>query len=276
VRFKLLVGSAVSANLTDTANLPVKADVLKQVKKNGWISDEYEHLWRRDGGGSAALTSHKILTFLLQTPRDGKSFCSLSLVNRERSHIGGMFITDEQYSLDTLLSGQPYLNKHPKVPRDFAILPFNVLVRHIEETGNHVQRLSRELQSTEKRIAEGSISLDDNGDYKLLNRLNLEQLRLQRRSNFEIELAENLLKYINEYHNLWAPLWEGGTSYIEEMKEKIEQQTRYAEQVKIDLDVIPRRIKNQNKTVRIQRGPDHVCPGKSLTSCVDLQFHRTA
>jgi len=252
VRFKLLVGSAVSANLTDTANLPVTPDVLKQVKKNGWISDEYEHLWRRDGGGSAALTSHKILTFLLQTPRDGKSFCSLSLVNRERSHIGGIFITDEQYSLDALLSGQPYLNRHPKVPRDFAILPFNVLVHHIEETGDYVQRLSRELQSTEKRIAEGSISLDDNGDYKLLNRLNLEQLRLQRRSNFEIELAENLLKYINEYHNLWVPLWEGGTSYIEEMREKIEQQTRYAEQVKIDLDVIPRRIKNQNKTVRFR------------------------
>ena len=191
--------------------------------------------------------------FLLQTPRDGKAFCSLSLVNRERSHSGGIFITDERYSLDSLLSSQPYLNRHPKVPRDFAILPFNVLVHHVEETLGYVQRLSRELTSTEKRIAEGSISLDDNGDYKLLNRLNLEQLRLQRRSNFELELAENLNKYIDEYHRMWAALWEGGTSYIEEMKEKIEQQTRYAEQVKRDLDVIPRRIKNQSKTVRSRK-----------------------
>lgn len=160
-----------------------------------------------------------------------------------------MFITDDQYSLDSLLSLQPYLNRHPKVPRDFAILPFNVLVHHVEETGTFVQRLTRELQSTEKRFAEGSISIDDNGDYKLLNRLNLEHLRLQRRSNFELELAGNLLKYIDEYHRLWLPLWEGGTSYIDEMKEKIQQQTRYAEQVKVDLEVIPRRIKNQQKTV---------------------------
>ena len=191
--------------------------------------------------------------FLLQTPRDGKAFCSLSLVNRERSHCGGVFITDERYSLDTLLSSQPYLNKHPKVPRDFAILPFNVLVHHVEETLSYVQRLSRELTSTEKRIAEGSISLDDNGDYKLLNRLNLEHLRLQRRSNFELDLAANLIKYVDEYSRMWERLWEGGTSYIEEMKEKIEQQTRYAGQVKVDLDVIPRRIKGQSKTVRTAR-----------------------
>lgn len=186
---------------------------------------------------------------MLQTPRDGKSFCSLSLVNRERHQIGGIFITDEQYSLDSLLSQQEYLNRHPKVPRDFAILPFYVLMHHVEETVGFVQKLARELTSTEKRIAEGSISLDDNGDYKLLNRLNLEHLRLQRRSNFELELAENLLKYIDEYQRIWQQLWEGGTSYIEEMREKIEQQTRYANQIKLDLEVIPRRIKNQSKTV---------------------------
>lgn len=135
------------------------------------------------------------------------------------------------------------------MPRDFAILPFNVLVHHVEETLSYVQRLSRELTSTEKRIAEGGISIDDNGDYKLLNRLSLEHLRLQRRSRFELELAGNLMKYIDDYHKIWSALWEGGTSYVDEMREKIEQQTRYAEQVKVDLEVVPRRIKNQSKTV---------------------------
>lgn len=170
-------------------------------------------------------------------------------MNRERAHCGGVFFTDETYNLDKLLGAQTYLNRHPKVPRDFAILPFNVLVHHVEETLGYVQKLSRELTSTEKRIAEGNISLDENGDYKLLNRLNLEHLRLQRRSNFELELARNLLKYLTEYQNLWSALWEGGTSYLEEMREKIEQQMRYAEQVKVDLDIVPRRIKGQSKTV---------------------------
>ncbi|KAK3615403.1 hypothetical protein LTR56_026611 [Elasticomyces elasticus] len=249
VRFKLLVGGAVSANLEDSNNLPIRQDILKIVKEQKWVSDEYEHMWRRDGGGSAALTSHGILTFLLQTPRDGRSFCSLSLVNRERTHCGGVYICDDHYSLDTLLASQIYHNRHPKVPRDFAILPINILVHHVEETLGYVQRLSREMTSTEKRLADGDLNLENNGDYKLLNRLNLEHIRLQRRSDFELELAANLVKYIDEYHRMWSALWEGGTSYIEDMREKIEQQKRYSEQVQRDLDLLPRRIKNQSKTI---------------------------
>ena len=139
------------------------------------------------------------------------------------------------------------------MPRDFSILPFNILVHHIEETLGDTQRLTTDLMSTEKRIANGQINLDDNGDYKLLNRLNLEHLRLLRRSNFELELAENLMKYINEYFTMWerVGLWEGGTSYIDEMREKIEQQTRYAQQVANDIELIPRRVKNQSKAVRL-------------------------
>lgn len=194
-----------------------------------------------------------IPAFLLQTPRDGKPFCSLSLVNRDRAHCGGLYVADEAYSLDNLLAGQEYIHRHPKVPKDFSILPFNILVHHVEQTLSDVQRLSVDLTSTEKRIADGDIRLTDNGDYKLLNRLNLEHLRLQRRSKFELELAENLLKYINEYFNMWerVGLWEGGTSYIDEMKEKLAQQTRYADQVSIDLEMMPRRIKNQSKAVSV-------------------------
>ncbi|KAK0352836.1 hypothetical protein LTR59_015809 [Friedmanniomyces endolithicus] len=175
VRFKLLVGGAVSANLEDSNNLPLQPETLKIVKEQKWISEEYEHLWRRDGGGSAALTSHGILS--------------------------------------------------------------------------HVQRLSREMTSTEKRLAEGDLNLENNGDYRLLNRLNLEHIRLQRRSNFELELAANLVRYIDEYYKMWSALWEGGTSYIDDMREKIDQQMRYSEQVQKDLDLLPQRIKNQSKTI---------------------------
>lgn len=64
VKFKLLVGNAVSANLEDTSLLPLGQEVLDLVRKSGWVSDEFEHLWRRDGGGSAALTSHGVLCAL--------------------------------------------------------------------------------------------------------------------------------------------------------------------------------------------------------------------
>lgn len=96
---------------------------------------------------------------MLQTPRDGKSFCSLSLVNRERTHCGGFFVADDRYGYDlnTLLASQPYQNRHPKVPRDLAILPFSILVHHVEETLEHAQKLSREVTSTEKRITDGDV-----------------------------------------------------------------------------------------------------------------------
>lgn len=186
---------------------------------------------------------------MLQTPRDGKSFCSLSLVNRERHHCGGLFIADDNYSLNKLLAGQEYLNRHPKVPRDFAILPFQILLHHVEETLQQTQKLSREITSIERRIAHGSINLDENGDYKLLTRLNIEQLRLQRRSNFELELGSNLLKYLDVYHRLWIQLWEGGTGYVEDMREKTEQQMRYSEQVQKDLQMMPRRLDNESHAV---------------------------
>ncbi|KAF2716507.1 hypothetical protein K431DRAFT_235238 [Polychaeton citri CBS 116435] len=216
VRFKLLVAGNDKPHKEDSPKLPFTDEIKEIVKGQKWTSDEWEHLWGRDAGGSAALTSHGIL----------------SMIN-----------------LQNLLASHTYQNRHPKVPRDFGILPFNILVRHVSETLSQVQSLSRELTGTEKRIANGDISLDDNGDYKLLNRLNLEHLRLQRRSNFEIELAQNLLKYIDEYQRMWTHLWEGGTGYIEDMREKIEQQTRYSDHIKHDLDVIPRRIKNQSKAI---------------------------
>lgn len=142
-----------------------------------------------------------------------------------------------------------YLNKHPKVPRDFAVLPFCILKQHVDETLVHVQDLSRQITSAEKRIAEGVISLEDNGDYKLINRLNLEHVRLQRRSDFQLDLASNLVKYLDAYQRLWAVLMEGGTGYIDDMREKVEQQLRYSRQVEKDLQMLPRRIDNQSKAV---------------------------
>lgn len=186
-------------------------------------------------------------------------------MNRER-HCGGLFIADKRYSLNNLLAGKHYQNKQPKIPRDFAILPFNVLVRHIEETLSDVAKLSREITSAEKRIADGDINVDDNGDYKLLNRLNNEHIRVQRRSNFESELGKNLSIYIDEYARMWRSTSEGSIGqsfpYIDEMKEKIDQQTRYSEQLKLDLEVIPRRIKNQSKAVCLRPLPSAFKAGR--------------
>lgn len=91
-------------------------------------------------------------------------------MNRERTHIGGLYVADDTYGLDRMLANQPYHNRHPKVPRDFGILPLMILVHHVDETLSQVQKLSRDITSTEKRIADGEIRLEDNGDYKLLNR----------------------------------------------------------------------------------------------------------
>lgn len=185
-----------------------------------------------------------------------------------------MYICSDEYSLDVLLASQTYHNRHPKVPRDFAILPIQILVHHVEETLNHSERLSREMTSTEKRISEGEINLESNGDYKLLNRLNLEYIRLQRRSDFETELAANLTKYMDEYYRMWSALWEGGTSYIEDMREKIAQQMRYHDQVQRDLQFLPKRIKNQSKAVSLVGNTVNIPTPANIR--VAIIFHRTA
>ena len=275
VRFKLLVADPpITRRNADAPPLPMPTEVRDIIRKQRWISDEYEHLWSRDGGGSASLTSHNTLIFILQTPRDGGSFSSLSLV-RDVFNCGGFYCADENYSLNALLANVLYENKHPKVPRDFAILPFNILVQHVDETLRQVQILSRDITATELRLSEGDISLEENGDYKLLNRFNIEQLRLQRRSNFETELGRNLLKYFEEYHRMWTTLWEGGTSYIEDMKEKVEQQMRYSEQVRVDLEIIPKRIKNQSKAVSFICHAQWVLGCKCLFKTLDHELYRT-
>jgi hypothetical protein len=78
----------------------------------------------------------------------------------------------------------------------------------------------------------------------------LEHGRLQRRSQFEIELGTNLLKYLDSYQTLWQSLWEGATDFLDDMKDKVEQQLRYADQVRKDLEMMPRRIDNQSKAVQ--------------------------
>ena len=55
-------GSAISANLVDSVKLPLWPDISKVVKEQKWVSEEYEHMWRRDGGGSTFLSSHGILS----------------------------------------------------------------------------------------------------------------------------------------------------------------------------------------------------------------------
>jgi hypothetical protein len=248
------VGNATGANIKraelDTGKLPFDPEIVQSITKQKWISDEYLHLWNRDEGGSASLKSGPFLIFILQTPRDQKAFCSLSLVNREKYYCAGLYVADESYSLNSLLASQSYDNRQLRAPRDFSILPFNILKKHISQTLTHTQDLSRTIISTEKRISEGKIKLEDNADFRLLNRLNLEHGRLQRRSQFEIELGTNLLKYLDSYQALWQSLWEGATDFIDDMKDKVEQQLRYSDQVRKDLEMMPRRIDNQSKAVR--------------------------
>ncbi|CAG8505938.1 6178_t:CDS:10 [Scutellospora calospora] len=145
---------------SNTPPLPIPDDVREIVKKEGWISDEYEHLWSRDGGGSASLTSHNTLIFILQTPRD------------------------------ELLSQRPagrcqVRKQAPQGATGFCHLAFP----HPSPAFQH-------------RAAPASAAI-----------------KLRDRAGQESE------------------------------EEKVEQQMRYSEQVRVDLEIIPRRIKNQSKAV---------------------------
>ena len=70
---------------------------------------------------------------------------------------------------------------------------------------------------------------------------------------------------------MWTNLWEGGTGYIDDMQDKVEQQMRYSEQVRVDLEIIPRRIKNQSKAVSRPSWTSDA----DADSAADYEFHHS-
>jgi len=130
------------------------------------------------------------------------------------------------------------------------ILPVRILTKHVDETRAQLQDLLKKLTDLEKRIASSGAQLNPEADNKTLNDFSLEHMRLHRRSNFQHDLAINILKYIAEkderLHNRGYRY-----TYPKSMKEMVERQLRYSRSSSYDFETIPRRIRNQSKAVSI-------------------------
>lgn len=186
---------------------------------------------------------------MLQTPKDGRSFCSLSLTSLDTSGCGGVYVADPVYALQELLPGQQYFDTLPQSRKDFLVLPFAILVKHVAETGALLAKLAKELTQTEKRIASEDVRLTEQADTKLLHDYILEHMRLHRRANFERELATNLLKYLKCYDEIHAQSHNIVNPYTKTMRHKVSQQVRYSERLQYDLDTTPSRVKYTSKAV---------------------------
>ncbi|OCK94825.1 uncharacterized protein K441DRAFT_89226 [Cenococcum geophilum 1.58] len=201
-------------------------------RQEDWITNEHANLWQNGSGGSAYLTAGERIGFILQTPRDGGPFCSLSLLQKA-SATGypaepgsrGLYVAD---------------------PIDFMILPVRILQEQVIYNRDELFKLIKKVNEVETRIATGNVPPNAETDNRILNKLSLEHLSLHQRWNFALELGGNMLRYFDAIANRsLSP----GFEYSRIMREEVERQIRYSEQARYDFENLPRRIRNQSKAI---------------------------
>lgn len=169
------------------------------------------------------------------------------------SSCGGIFVSDENYDLSSLLdSCRLHANDNPicKYLAMSMVLPIKILQRHCVATRKSLVMLAKEVTKTEERIAEGKVPTNTEEDNKLLNEMNLRHMKIHRRWNFELELGASILQYFDKSasrdgskrkHNVLG--------CMKSMRDEVERELRYSKTLQYDFDTIPRRIRNQSKAI---------------------------
>lgn len=248
----------------DRTDPPISREVQALAYTQRWITEDYKNLWHKDSGGSAAWVEEGKCSFILQTPNDERPFCSLSIseyqsAGSDRSSCGGLFVADEAYDLDVLLSNQSLPDETDPLCRFlnmFAILPIRILQAHGTGTHKALTELVQQLGDMEDRIAAGDSSevpVDPEEDNKTLNKMHLKHTENHRRWNFEMELANNLLQFFDT-----VAARDSGRNKsrvhdrVKPMRSLVDRQLRYSEALRYDFDTVPKRIRTQSKSVCLE------------------------
>jgi len=191
--------------------------------------------------------------FLLQTPRDERPFLSLCLLSSRSNVASGILIAQEQFSLQTLLSDQPYPDFYTTgwSTRDLMILPIRILEKDVQDTNTQVGTIQDYLEQIENDI---------NTATGVLGKTQLDELRynvrmhaqLEDRQQFEESLANHLLQYFDlvesqrsSYSNRTPPTYE--VSSKRRVRFQLEKSTRHKEKI----ELIYKKIDRLRSDVRV-------------------------
>jgi hypothetical protein len=223
----------------------------------------------------------------MQTPNDGDSFCSLAITAKNTSHHGIMVSSYPEKTLSPLLNfkiDRALMN----TDLPMVYLPIEFLKLHVKDSKDTLATLNAELASIEEKVGSEPSDDSNKTDFgpliKQLHSLNSRLIKLQRRWHFQTALSSAIIAFLGYYatstksYNAQGVTFNagyGGTIAIEHLTSNVSidnpqegpleaiaktpefrilrdsatLQSKLSLALEYDLNVLPKRIKNQSAAV---------------------------
>lgn len=230
-----------------TRSVPFSENVIQEAI---WSSTDYYNLWHNPAGGSSALLSNP-WRFIMQTPSDGKAFCSFAISVHGTKVKGIYTYNDPIFSPSRILADESISSAWMAGGLQIVSLPLAFLKAHSVRMAQDLAVIVGQVSSIERTLAEpgplASVgSRDEMQDFSPLTRklhaCSSALVDLERRSKFESTLAdaiEAVLKTRDRNSKRdasapWAPL---------DVQRNMMASRTY------DFETLPKRIQEQRSTI---------------------------
>ena len=213
----------------------------------------------------------------MKTPNDGDLFCTIcSRNNRWRDpvycqqrelfscYFSSIIITSDTA---TRLTNNAQRFKLPaewtQTDLPMALLPLEFLIRHVGMVSRKLMELTNEVSAIEDIVINEEIKMEmsvhpERGVKALIKRLhicNLDVVKLRRRWQFQMTLANTIIELIRSHDSQTTEDYSGKSHYLPDTQEYRQLlsvaslQHKLSQSIEYDLDVLPTRVSNQFNAV---------------------------
>ncbi|KAL3427652.1 hypothetical protein PVAG01_01161 [Phlyctema vagabunda] len=193
-------------------SIPVPSEIISLVA----ISlEDYEALWQNDAGSTSLLEEPR--RFLMQTPNDGGSFCSLIIQTNRPPVLGNansnVSTARENIPFNTILITSESESQLSKIAKSFTVppvwnttdlpmvvVPLEFLIKHVRQVSETLAELTSEISIVEEVVIGDNDTTDFKGLIKKLHLCSRELVKLRRRWHFQMTLAGTIRELI-EIHD---------------------------------------------------------------------------
>ena len=225
------------SNATPTSSrfdIPLPPSVVESAV---WKPEVYYNLASNSAGGAAGLTDEP-WRFILQTPLDGGSFCSLAMARKGNIVKGIYFFDDESLNPAEMTGGDSSLSAWRSSGVQIVTLPHKFLQAHSVDVSQRLARTIARVRAVETSLAAVDQTPPNfSGLGRTLHACSMELVDIERRSRFEQSVVEAIESIVVKFRHgtlPWPPL--------------SPQQAALASR-KFDFESLPRRIENARNTI---------------------------
>ena len=240
--------SRYQKHITPIANigaLPYSQDVITQAI---WSPSDYCDLWHNPAGGSAALLSSP-WRFIIQTPSDGGSFCSLALSVEGHWVKGVHTYSDPFYAPSQILECQTIESAWVQHGLQILSLPLAFLRAHSARMAKDLAAVVAQVSTVEIALGNSSNSRQSqrsSGDLepilRKLHTCSTALVNLERRSKFELGLISSIEDVLETCGKVFRTDTSLFRTLLSATKTMVASRT-------YDSEILPERIQNQRSMI---------------------------